>query len=53
MSNEPPLLLDLLSIERNSIRLGGPTQGIVTKTIHKTLLGGGGGSLISEVKSSH
>ena len=37
-----------LSIELNSIRLGGPARGIVTKTVHKTLpracwdLGGGG-----------
>ena len=35
--------LSLLSIEWNSIRLGGPAHGIVTKTVHKTLLGGGGG----------
>ena len=33
----------LLSIEWNSIRLSGPAHGIVTKTVHKTLLGGGGG----------
>ena len=26
-----------------SIRLGGPAHGIVTKTVHKTLPGGGGG----------
>ena len=26
-----------------SIRLGGPVHGIVTKTVHKTLPGGGGG----------
>ena len=26
-----------------SIRLGGPGHGIVTKTVHKTLPGGGGG----------
>ena len=25
------------------IRLGGPAHGIVTKTVHKTLPGGGGG----------
>ena len=25
------------------MRLGGPAHGIVTKTIHKTLAGGGGG----------
>ena len=29
----------LLSIEWNSIRLGGPAHAIVTKTAHKTLLG--------------
>ena len=39
-------LLNLLSIEWNSIRLGGPPHGIVTETVHKTLpgwrgLGGG------------
>ena len=33
----------LLSIEWNSIRLSGPAHGIVTKTVHKTLPGGGGG----------
>ena len=27
-----------------SIRLGGPAHGIVTKTVHKTLPGGGGGT---------
>ena len=27
-------------IEWNSVRLGGPTHGIVTKTVHKTLPGG-------------
>ena len=26
-----------------SIRLGGPAHGIVTKTVHKTRAGGGGG----------
>ena len=26
-----------------SIRLSGPAHGIVTKTVHKTLPGGGGG----------
>ena len=31
-----------LSIEWNSIRLSGPAHGIVTKTVHKTLPGGGG-----------
>ena len=30
-----------LSME--SVRLGGPAHGIVTKTVHKTLPGGGGG----------
>ena len=30
-------------IEWNSIRLSGPAHGIVTKTVHKTLPGGGGG----------
>ena len=30
-----------LSME--SIRLGGPVHGIVTKIVHKTLPGGGGG----------
>ena len=30
-----------LSFEWNSIRLGGPAHGIVTKTVHKTLPGGG------------
>ena len=34
----------LLSIEWNSIRLGGPAHGIVTKTVYKSLPGGGGGS---------
>ena len=34
--------VSLLSIEWNSIRLGGPAHGIVTKTVHKTLPGGGG-----------
>ena len=34
----------LFSIKWNSIRLGGPAHGIVTKTVHKTLPGGGGGS---------
>ena len=32
----------LLSIEWNLIRPGGPAHGIVTKTVHKTLLGGEG-----------
>ena len=32
-----------LSIGWNSIRLGGPAYGIVTKTVHKTLPRGGGG----------
>ena len=30
-------LLQSLSMKWNLIRLGGPTQGIVTKTVHKTL----------------
>ena len=39
---DPPLeLLYLLPFEWNSIRLGGPAHGIVTKTVHKTLPGGG------------
>ena len=33
----------LLLIECNLIRLGGHAHGIVTKTVHKTLPGGGGG----------
>ena len=33
-------MIDLLSIEWNFIREGGPAHGIVTKTVHKTLLGG-------------
>ena len=32
----------LLSIELNSIRLGGSEHGIVTKFVHKALLGGVG-----------
>ena len=44
-----------LSIEKNSIKLGGPAHGIVTRTVHKTLPGGGrgpggGGSLMSDLK---
>ena len=35
--------LVLLSFEWNSIRLGGPAHGIVTKTVHKTLPRGGAG----------
>ena len=35
--------VQLLSFEWNSIRLGGPAHGIVTKTVHKTLPGGGRG----------
>ena len=31
-----------LSFEWNSIRLGGPAHEKGTKTVHKTLLGGGG-----------
>ena len=37
------ITLQSLSFEWNSIRLGGPAHGIVTKTIHKTLPGGGRG----------
>ena len=33
--------MQLLSFEWNSIRLGCPAHGIATKTVHKTLLGGG------------
>ena len=33
----------LLSLEWNSMRLGSPAHGIVTKTVPKTLPGGGGG----------
>ena len=33
----------LLYIKWNLIRLGGPAHGIMTKTVHKTLPGGGGG----------
>ena len=32
-------LVIFLSFEWNSIRLGGPAHGIVTKTVHKTLVG--------------
>ena len=35
--------IPFLSIEWNSIRLGGPAHGIVTKSVHKTLPGDGGG----------
>ena len=31
-----------LSIKWNSIRLGGPNNGIVTKSVHKTLPRAGG-----------
>ena len=43
---------DSLSFKWNAIRLDGPTLGIVTKTVHKTLPGGGGGqgSRVVEVK---
>ena len=34
----------------NSIRLGGPAHGIVTKTIHKTMSGGGWGQGIGVVE---
>ena len=43
-----------LSIEWNSIRLSGPAQGIVTKTVHKNSargwwgLGGGGGQCVGD-----
>ena len=36
-------LIEWNSIEWNSIRLSGPAHGTVTKTVHKTLPGGGGG----------
>ena len=36
-------MVNSLSFEWNSIRLGGPAHGIVTKTVHKTLPGNGGG----------
>ena len=35
-------LSGLLIAEWNSIRLGGPAHGIMTKTVHKILPGGGG-----------
>ena len=43
----------LLSIEWNSTRLGGPDQGMVTKTLHKNLPGvwGMGGWGVEGVKS--
>ena len=31
-----------MSIKWNFIRLGGPAHGVVTKTVHRTLPGGGG-----------
>ena len=34
-----PIFGPFLSIEWNLLRLGGPTHGIVTKTVHKTLPG--------------
>ena len=37
----PTEIFSCLSME--SIRLGGPVHGIETKTVHKTLPGGGGG----------
>ena len=40
----------LLSIEWNSIRLSDPAHGIVTKTVHKTLPGGGGGQGVLRVR---
>ena len=36
------LMLPYICLEWNLIRLGGPAHGIVTKTVHKTLPGGGG-----------
>ena len=36
-----PHYVNLLSFKWNSIRLGGPAHGIVTKTVHKFLLEGG------------
>ena len=39
--NTELFVIHCLSME--SIRLGGPAHGIVTKTVHKTLPGGGGG----------
>ena len=38
-----PHYVHLLSFEWNLIRQGGPAHEIVTKTVHKTLRGGGGG----------
>ena len=37
------LIWSSLSIEWNSIELGGPAHGIVTITVHKTIRGGEGG----------
>ena len=36
-------LISVYCLSMDSIRLGGPTHGIVTKTVHKTLPGGGWG----------
>ena len=38
-----PSFVIFLSFEWNLTRLGGPAHRIVTKTVHKTLSGGGGG----------
>ena len=38
-----PLFSDSYYLSMESIRLGGPAHAIVTKTVHKTLPGGGGG----------
>ena len=38
-----------LSFEWNSIRLDGPAHGILTKAVHRTLPGGGGGQEGREV----
>ena len=48
------LLVVLLATEWNSIRLGGASHGIMTKTVHKTLPGvggiGSGSNIRTEVK---
>ena len=38
-----PFLRSATALEWNLMNLGGPARGIVTKTVHKTLPGGGGG----------
>ena len=48
--NEKALFFNLLSFEWNSIRLSGPAHGIVTKTVHKTLPGGGQGGRVMGVR---